>query len=55
MERKILRASEGMMLTNGDVYGTEIYLGENTDENSFKEIPFEEYKKLTMAEMPEII
>ncbi len=50
MERKILKANEGMILTNGVIYGTEIYLGENADENSFKEIPFEEYEKLTKEE-----
>ena len=50
MERKILKACEGMILTDGVTYGTEIYLGDNADETVFKEIPYAEYEKLTKEE-----
>lgn len=39
MERKILKASDGMVFTNGEAYGKEIYLAEDVDESSFYEIP----------------
>ena len=39
-----LIAREGYIFTNGDAYGTEIYLGEGVDADSFYEIPIEEYK-----------
>ena len=54
MSRKILKASDGMILTNGEIYGSEIYLAEGMDEASFYEITSKEYEKLTMAEIPEI-
>ena len=38
-DRKVLKASEGMILTNGEIYGSEIYLAEGIDANSFYEIP----------------
>ena len=50
MERKILKASEGMILTDGVTFGSEIYLGDGADAESFKEIPYEEYKRLTEEE-----
>ena len=53
MERKILKASDGMILTDGNIYGTEIYLAEDVDENSFKEISIEEYNKLMEEEVKE--
>ena len=39
MERKILKASDGMILTNGEIYGSEIYLAEGVDASTFYEIP----------------
>ena len=50
MSRKILKASDGMVLTNGEIYGYEIYLGDGMDAEKFKEIPDEEYKRLTEEE-----
>lgn len=53
MYRKVLKATDGMVLTNGEIYGTEIYLAEGVDESSFYEITNEEYEELSMSEMPE--
>ena len=49
--RKILKASEGMLLTNGEIYGSEIYLGEDMDENSFYEIPESEVVNFDEADV----
>lgn len=50
MERKILKAKDGYIFTNGEIYGEEIYLAEGIDETIFKEIPKEEYRKILEAE-----
>lgn len=50
MNRKILKASDGMILTNGEVYGSEIYLAEGMDEASFYEITSEEYENIMKTE-----
>ena len=50
-----LEANEGMILTDGQEYGTEIYLGEGRKPEEFSEIPLEEYNEKMAAEMPEII
>jgi hypothetical protein len=44
-ERKPIIASEGMILTNGEIYGTKIYLADGVDVNSFYEITIEEYHR----------
>jgi hypothetical protein len=41
-----LTATEGHVLTNGDVYGKEIYLGVNDNENNWREITDAEYEKI---------
>ena len=38
-----LTAAEGMVLTNGEAYGKEIYLGCNDSSENWKEITQEEY------------
>lgn len=40
----ILRPSDGMMLTNGETYSEEVWLGKNDNEKNWKEVPIEEYK-----------
>ena len=49
-----LTASEGMILTDGEIYGTEIFLAEGKSESDFREITQEEYKKMFEIESEEI-
>lgn len=44
--RTKLTASEGNVLTNGDIFGTEIFLSEGVSAESFYEITSTEYRKL---------
>ncbi len=46
MKRKHIKASEGMMLTNGEVYALEIDLGNWDSPDNWHEIPIEEYERL---------
>ena len=55
MERKIIKASEGMVLTNGTIFGRTIYLADGLNESDFHEITREEYGKLTESEGPGVI
>ena len=41
-----LTASEGMILTDGEIYGKEIFLAVGADESKFCEISLEEYNKI---------
>lgn len=40
----VLKAEEGKMLTNGDTFGTVVYLGENDSADNWHEITVEEYE-----------
>lgn len=42
--RKVITATEGHILTDGEIYGTEIYLAEGMDGTDFYEITLDEYK-----------
>lgn len=50
MERKVLIASEGMLLTDGEIYGTKIFLAEGRSAEEFHEISREEYEKMKEQE-----
>ncbi len=45
MTRRLIKASEGMMLTNGTVYALEVDLGDWDSADNWQEITLEEYEK----------
>ena len=53
MERKILYANKGKMLTNGITYGTEIALEVGLDGSDYYEITKEEYDAIFAVEAPQ--
>lgn len=54
-QRVLLTAEEGMKLTNGEIYGTIIYLADDEDVNNYYEISIEEYNQLFSLEEDMII
>ncbi len=46
IELRKLTASDGMVLTNGEAFGKEIYLGINDSPDNWHEITDEEYEKI---------
>lgn len=44
--RRILTANDGMIITNGEIYGEKIYLAEGVDASAFYEITREEYEAI---------
>ena len=49
MNRKIIKATSGMVLTNGEIYGKTIYLAKTDSADNYHEITDEQYWEL-MAE-----
>lgn len=47
--RKVIYAEDGKILTNGEIYGKQIFLAEGVSEGDFYEITEEEYQQ-KMAE-----
>ena len=54
IELKKITASEGMVLTNGEAYSKEIYLGVNDSIENWHEITEEEYEAILKANADEI-
>lgn len=48
--RDYIEASEGMILTDGVIYGKKIFLAEGVDKSAFYEITEEEYNAITDSE-----
>ena len=53
MERIVLTADDGMVLTNGTDYGTVIYLADGVDPASYRQITVEEYNAIVESEQAE--
>ena len=50
--REVLHAREGMLLTNGEIYCTDVYLKVGGDASAWREVPIEEAKaKLSANEV----
>lgn len=54
MNREII-AKEGMILTDGQIYGRIIYIADDVDVNSFYEITEKEYNKITEEEEQSVL
>ena len=50
MSRLKMKATDGMILTNGETYGVEVYLGSGDSPDNWWEIPEEEYREKMEAE-----
>ena len=50
MDRIVLNASEGMMLTNGEIFAKRVELGDWDSPDNYREIPIEEYEKMLGAD-----
>lgn len=48
--RTVIYADEGKVLTNGEIYGTQIFLAEGQSADDFHEITQKEYEEITIAD-----
>ena len=53
--RTSIKAREGHILTNGEIYGSDIFLAEGVSEDDFHEITIEEYNRILEAEAEEVL
>ena len=53
--REVLRANKGYIYTNGEIYGSIIYLAESVSKDDFCQITKEEYEKIMAEQMEEEI
>lgn len=48
--RTVIYADEGKVLTDGEIYGVQIFLAEGQSADNFHEITEEEYEEITKLE-----
>lgn len=53
MSRLKMKATEGMVLTNGEVFGRQIFLGTGDSPDNWHEIPEAEYEALMESSRPD--
>ncbi len=53
IESNVLKADEGMMLTNGETFGQTVYLGKNDVVDNWHEITEEEAERLQNEDVPD--
>ena len=53
--RTSIKAKEGYILTDGEIYGTEIFLAEGMSAEDFREITREEYEEKLAEEAREMM
>ncbi len=51
--RTVIYADEGKVLTNGEIYGKEIFLADGMSEYQFHEITDKEYEEILAAQSAE--
>lgn len=51
--RTVIYADEGKVLTDGEIYGVQIFLAEGQSADNFHEITREEYENILAAEAEE--
>lgn len=51
--RTVLYAEEGMILTDGEIYGKQIFLADGSDPATYREITDEEYEAIQQAQIAE--
>lgn len=50
----VLKADEGMTLTNGEAFGKVVYLGKNDSASNWHEITDEDAEEMQTAELEEV-
>ena len=51
--RETIKAGNGFILTNGEIYGTTILLADSASKTDFYEIPFADYEAMMADEAAE--
>ena len=55
IKREVIYADEGMVLTDGETYGKQIYLAEGVSSDNFREITDAEYEEIMKAKEQEVL